>query len=267
MREYGTIDSELWARSEFKKLSDDAKLLTCYLRTCRHCNLVWCFYCPPGYIVADLGWTLQRVHGALAELAADRFALYCDEAEYIYLPKCLERFPINGVNSQTGAMTIIDSIPTKCLHLPDLLTYLRDRGSFVEGPLKALQSRLQGLGIPLRSQEQDQEQDQEQETPDPGGKPPACPHEELIKLYHETLPTCPRVKVWTGKRQAHMRQRWREYPSIDEWREFFRRVKASRFLTGGVPAGRGRSKPFVADLAWLVNPDNFAKVLEGKYAG
>ena len=34
-----------------------------------------------------------------------------------------------------------------------------------------------------------------------GGKPPTCPHEEIISLYHATLPMCPEVRSWTPTRE------------------------------------------------------------------
>jgi hypothetical protein len=92
---------------------------------------------------------------------------------------------------------------------------------------------------------------------------PNCPHDEIIALYHQTLPLNPKVKVWNNTRSAHLRQRWREYPSIEEWSEFFNRVSKSKFLTGKVSSGT--RKPFLASLDWLIKPENFAKVLEGKY--
>jgi hypothetical protein len=90
-----------------------------------------------------------------------------------------------------------------------------------------------------------------------------CPHDKIISLYHQTLPLNPKVKVWNNTRSAHLRQRWREYPSIEEWSEFFNRVSKSKFLTGKVSSGT--RKPFLASLDWLIKPENFAKVLEGKY--
>lgn len=94
----------------------------------------------------------------------------------------------------------------------------------------------------------------------------ACPHEEILAMYHELLPANPRMKTWTGSRQANLRTRWREDPkrqSLDYWRRFFGHVAASPFLTGKV-VGRNE-RPFLATLDWLVKPENFAKVIENKY--
>lgn len=99
-------------------------------------------------------------------------------------------------------------------------------------------------------------------------KSDSCPHREIIHLYHETLPELRRVRVWKGQREAFLRSRWREdiqRQNLDWWKGFFEYVRGCPWLMGTVDAGYGR-KPFQADLEWLVRPQNFVKVVEGKYA-
>ncbi len=105
-----------------------------------------------------------------------------------------------------------------------------------------------------------------------------CPHQEILKLYHQHLPNNPKVKVWTEGRRKLLQTRWREcmkpvgnvfgYASREEglakWGEFFSIVGDSAFLTGQVP-GRNGGPPFLPDLEWLLKPTNFAKVLENRY--
>lgn len=94
----------------------------------------------------------------------------------------------------------------------------------------------------------------------------ACPHAEIIALYHELLPANPRIKSWAGTRESNLRARWREdakRQSLDYWRRFFSHVAASPFLTGKVEGRNGRV--FLPGLDWLVKPDNFAKVIENRY--
>lgn len=94
----------------------------------------------------------------------------------------------------------------------------------------------------------------------------ACPQAEIVALYHELLPTCPRMKVWNGAREANLRARWREDAKRQDlayWRRFFAHVASSPFLTGQVATGD--RKPFFASLDWLVKSENFAKVIEGRY--
>lgn len=96
---------------------------------------------------------------------------------------------------------------------------------------------------------------------------PACPHQEIIALYHASLPMGTQVRVWTGTREKHLQARWREdakRQTIEWWRRFFAYCAKSEFLTGRAAPARDRD-PFVVSLDWLVSPQNFAKVLEGKY--
>jgi len=120
------------------------------------------------------------------------------------------------------------------------------------------------------------------ETPASAGEvpdgPPDCPHEQVIALYHELLPTCPRVAEWTDARQTLLRARWRQkakpngkaqgYASTEAglayWRRYFTYVAQSDFLTGKTDPKPGRP-PFLASLEWLLKPSNFAKVVEGNF--
>jgi len=94
-----------------------------------------------------------------------------------------------------------------------------------------------------------------------------CPHQEIIEIYHQTLPAHRRVVAWTEKRKAALKARWRENKSrqnLDWWKKYFQRVANSDFLSGKIP-GRNGNKPFLADLEWLINSSNLVKLLEGKY--
>lgn len=96
----------------------------------------------------------------------------------------------------------------------------------------------------------------------------SCPHQEIISVYHETLPTGTRVRVWGGTRAKHLQARWREdkkRQSLDFWKNFFTYIAESKFLTGQVASSAPDRDPFVVSLDWIVNPTNFAKILEGKY--
>ena len=94
-----------------------------------------------------------------------------------------------------------------------------------------------------------------------------CPHQEIINLYHETLPTSPRIKDWTPARAASLRARWNEATdrqTLDYWKSLFEYIAGIPFLTGRTPSGNGR-RPFVLSLDWLLKAENFAKVREGRY--
>lgn len=93
-----------------------------------------------------------------------------------------------------------------------------------------------------------------------------CPHQAIIDLYHKTLPEGRQVRIWNDTRKAKLRARWKEDPkrqSLEWWGKFFDYIAESDFLTGKT-ASAGR-RPFELGLEWIVSPENFAKILEGKY--
>jgi len=94
----------------------------------------------------------------------------------------------------------------------------------------------------------------------------SCPHQQIIDLYHQHLPTGRRVKLWNAIRQAKLRARWREdkkRQSLAWWERFFAYIAKSDFLTGKTDTP-GRT-PFELDLEWIITPNNFPKIIEGKY--
>jgi uncharacterized protein YdaU (DUF1376 family) len=109
-------------------------------------------------------------------------------------------------------------------------------------------------------------QEKAKATSSSGADQAGCPHNEILELYHSILPSNPRIKTWIGARQQNLRARWREEPKrqdLEYWGRFFAHVAASPFLTGRVMGSNGR--PFSPGLDWLVKPENFAKVIEGRY--
>jgi hypothetical protein len=113
-------------------------------------------------------------------------------------------------------------------------------------------------------------------TPPPSAKgPPDCPHAAVLALWAEVLPHLPQhdAQQWRGSRADHLRARWRETAASKGWttqqqglaylRRLFGYVGQSPFLTGR--EHQPGKRPFFAELAWLVEPLNWAKVIEGKY--
>lgn len=114
------------------------------------------------------------------------------------------------------------------------------------------------------------ETETEAETDKPNGfvKPSTkispCPYEKIVDKYHDILPMMRRVQILSDKRKRTISARWKEYPDIDEWDEYFRLVARSDFLCGRSEPTNGR-KQFCADFDWIMNPTNMVNILEGKY--
>ena len=91
------------------------------------------------------------------------------------------------------------------------------------------------------------------------------PYQRIIDLYHEKLPTLRRVVMLTAKRKGQIAARWRTgLPDLKTWADYFEHCGESAFLMGNSEPTNGH-KRFVADLEWITNETNFAKIAEGKY--
>lgn len=102
-----------------------------------------------------------------------------------------------------------------------------------------------------------------------------CPHEKIISLYHEILPTLPPVRIWSEKRKQALSARWKQLVNDKEYqseadglgwfRRFFGYISQSAFLMGETTQKEGYS--WRPDLEWIVTQKNFIKICEGKYHG
>lgn len=107
---------------------------------------------------------------------------------------------------------------------------------------------------------------------------PDCPHLEILALWAEVMPDLPQhdPDMWPDSARAdHLRARWRTTAALKGWaskddglryfRKLFGFCRNSDFLMGKAQT-RDR-RPFVFELAWLVNATNWTKVHEGKFNG
>lgn len=88
--------------------------------------------------------------------------------------------------------------------------------------------------------------------------------EDVVAVYHETLPNLPAVRMMDAKRKAVLKSRQREYPKANDiawWEVFFNLAGQSKFLMGDVQGERA----WRADFDFLLSPKGFKGVIEGKY--
>lgn len=83
-------------------------------------------------------------------------------------------------------------------------------------------------------------------------------YENVIELYHELCPKMQRVLVLNKTRRGHINARFAEF-GLSKITEVLRLAGESDFLNGK------NDRAWKADFEWLMRPENFIKVLEGKY--
>lgn len=95
---------------------------------------------------------------------------------------------------------------------------------------------------------------------------PPCPYEQIVELYHQKLPTLPRVVRLTVARKAQIKARWNEgNQDLDGWERFFEHISQSDFLMGKARPRSDSAVAFMADLEWITKAANWIKIVEGKY--
>lgn len=93
-----------------------------------------------------------------------------------------------------------------------------------------------------------------------------CPHQQIIDLYHEILPSARRIRDWTPSRAKVLRTRWREdkkRQNLEWWETLFKYIAGCDFLMGRISTP-GRA-PFEIALDWILKPENLIKIREGAY--
>jgi hypothetical protein len=95
-----------------------------------------------------------------------------------------------------------------------------------------------------------------------------CPHLKIVILWNTTLPKpCIQIKGWTNARRKLLKAIWNAYPkmqSLDAWQALFSKCLESKFLMGKASPSITH-RQFKFNIEWLLNPNNFIKVIELKY--
>lgn len=86
------------------------------------------------------------------------------------------------------------------------------------------------------------------------------PYKAIVDMYHDICKSYSKLRNISDSRKKAIAARWKEYgQDLDTFRELFELAEASPFLKGK------NQKNWTADFNWLMNSENMAKVLEGKY--
>lgn len=104
------MKTSFWSDSKIVALSDDAKLLALYLLTGPHRNILGCMRIPEGYLLADLGWTHERLSDAIRMLSACHFLCRADDG-WTLIVNQLKHDPLNVPNHVKAAVTLANQVP------------------------------------------------------------------------------------------------------------------------------------------------------------
>lgn len=281
MRDYGRIESAFWLAPDHRPLSDGAKLLACLLLTGPHSNGLGCFAMGDGAVYDLLGWSPETIAERFGELSRNGFANRLEGV--VFIPHFLRWNRIINRNIAVGRFREWEQLPKGQAKAHAARAML----SFYEGWNDAHRRRLEMVSQMVaqtvtqevcQPKNKNKSKNKNKNTanvtasggdnpPEKNEAPPPITPQHVVDLFNEVMPPhMPRVEKITPGRKHHLTARIREdLPTLDSWRAYLLDVKRNPFLLGGGKPRHPGEKPWRATFDWLIQPGNFAKVLEGNY--
>ncbi len=265
---YKKVVSHMWRDPGVHALSKLSKLLWAYLINNEHTNSIGLYYMPSGYADGDLQFTGKEFAESIAEIQKSGMIEYDERLSLVLVKKFMKHNPITNQKHLAGARFQLSSIPRtpflarlrEALEDPEVsgqTEFNHQLFEFVSQsiPLPTLPGKVSAEpDLVQPSQPPDRPQENQHE------KPEKLDYYELVNLWNsECGELLGKVIQVTEKRKAHIKARLKERP-LPEWSPIFRRIAASRFLTGR------NEKGWKADFDWFMKgPDNVVRLLEGKF--
>lgn len=145
MREYGQIQCAFWQSQDAQQWTDAGKLLASYLMTGPHSNGLGCYRCPDGYVMADLGWTQERVSEGFAELSRSGFAYRFEGV--VFIPGFLRWNKVANGNVAAARMAEFEALPkgeAKARVAGAILNYVKHLGNDYRTVLQTVAETVSG---------------------------------------------------------------------------------------------------------------------------
>ncbi|HFO0258568.1 TPA: DNA-binding protein [Raoultella ornithinolytica] len=240
MRDYATVAPQFWLGKtgrELRKKGAEAQVVSFYLMTSPHANMLGLYYLPILYIAHETGLGLEGASKGLKSAIEAGFCSYDEDTEMVWVHE-MAAYQVGkalkaGDNRCAGVRNEYASL-TENSFLSSF--YERYKNDFHLDVKRETCRILEGAPKGLLSQDQEQEQEQEQDkdllghgdaTPPEGGSSDDAPFEKPKSKYPEEF-----------------EQAWREYPKraggnskADAFKAWTARIKSGatvQELTDGV---------------------------------
>lgn len=279
MAEYRTIRMGFWTDPYIEELDAKAKLLYIYLFTGPYTNNLGIVEVTRRKIAYETAMTVQEADKFLAQFESDGKVVCDAKRNIIFVTRFIRHQCSTSPKVMDSLKKLAPSVPSEkiaealCILYPAVYDVSKEDGDTICIPYGDGTGTVTIPSGVLGTWKGNLEREMEVEE---AGEPAMrCPHQKIIEIYHSTLPELPQIKVWKDSERAEMlKTRWRErmkagkYSTVEEgiayWQRLFQHIHEScDWLMGRISGNDGRA--FKADLAWMVRPENFAKIIEGKY--
>ena len=122
-------------------------------------------------------------------------------------------------------------------------------------------SILYPYSIDTQSQKEEEKEEEKEKEEEEEVKISPVPYEKIKDLFNDICKSYSPIRTLSNKRKEHLKARWKQYKfEISIFEELFNEAESSNFLKGM------NKKNWKANFDWLINDNNMAKVLEGRYS-
>lgn len=141
----------------------------------------------------------------------------------------------------------------------DAVSNRKDRNNRPTKPLQT-HNKKDTKGVQITENEIDYENENEVEIKNESDLKPKIDFQKVADIFNSVCSNLPSVKKITSQRKSAINARVKDY-GLNKIGEVFQTVSRNEFLNGNNDRG------WTADFDWVMNPNNFIKILEGKYNG
>lgn len=176
MRDYGKVSPQFWigkTGKELRRAGYEAQLVSVYLLTSPHANMIGLYYMPLMYIAHETGLGIEGASKGLQRAVESGFCYYDDKSEMVWVPEMaahqigVQLSPKDkrcaGVQNEYNAQPENPFLPMFYeKYREDFHMSLKRSES--EGRPRGIEGAFKGLGSQEQEQEQEQEKEQDKST-------------------------------------------------------------------------------------------------------
>lgn len=108
---YWRVSPKFWTDAE--EWSDDTRLLALYVLTCEHRTTEGLFRLPLKYMAADLGWSVERVSEAFAQLLKEGFVQHDPDRSLVLIVNAMKYQSPENPNQVKHALRMLETVPNE----------------------------------------------------------------------------------------------------------------------------------------------------------
>lgn len=234
-----SVNTRFWDDPFVENLNPTEKLLFLYLLTNPLTNLLGIYEITLKRICYDTGLKLETVQNGFESFAKGKKAYYTKD-NYVILPNWLKNQKLNK-NMKVAVAKEFNLLPKNIKD--SILTNGSERLTNDSEGFRMVMECLDKYEIEIEIENEIEIR---------------IDYESLIENYHTLCPKMSKVQALNKTRKGYINARVGEY-GLEKVISVFRIAGQSDFLNGK------NDKAWKADFEWILRPENFLKVLEGKY--